>query len=141
MTETACHGGGDRHEAPLEPVVTWKVLEAFPGKSRAQPQCQPWREMVSKPLPWLLNSQESKWGYPLLLQPPTTPNKLPPPSSALAKQARSRRGTRVCLCADPGPVNKTGLGTDLQIASPFRVDEGRLPGSPGVSVRVYTLLL
>lgn len=29
-----CYAGEDKQEAPLEPVVMWKVLEAFLGKNR-----------------------------------------------------------------------------------------------------------
>ena len=36
--ETICYGGEDKQEAPLEPMVMWKVLEAFLGKNRAWPQ-------------------------------------------------------------------------------------------------------
>lgn len=39
-TETICDRGEDKQEVPLEPVVMWKVLEAFLGKNRTQPQQQ-----------------------------------------------------------------------------------------------------
>lgn len=38
--QTTCYGGEDKQEALFEPVVLWKVLEAFLGKNRAQPPRQ-----------------------------------------------------------------------------------------------------
>lgn len=35
-----CYEGDDKEEAPLEPVVMWKVLEAFLEKNRPQMRCQ-----------------------------------------------------------------------------------------------------